>query len=333
MDDIITLAYGSGGKKTSQLIEEILLPAFNNSELSKLRDGAVLNGHDKLVFSTDSFVVNPYFFPGGDIGKLAVCGTVNDLCMCGGVPKYLSLSLIIEEGFLTKDLVKIVQSISATANECGVIVATGDTKVVERGKGDGIFINTAGIGYFMYDELGAQNIKMGDAVIVTGTVGDHGVAVMSSRNNLITGKEILSDCQPLHRLSSKILKFGSHVRIMRDPTRGGLATTLNEFVEHSDFSILLDEDNIPYKPAVVNACEILGLDPLYSANEGKITAIVSAEKVEEIINDIKKLPEGKDSAIIGRVVDNYRGKVVIKTLLGGTRIVSKLTGVQLPRIC
>lgn len=333
MDDIITLAYGSGGKKTSQLIEEILLPAFNNSELSKLRDGAVLNGYDRLVFSTDSFVISPYFFPGGDIGKLAVCGTVNDLCMCGGVPKYLSLSLIIEEGFLTANLVKVVDSIRNTAKECGVIVVTGDTKVVERGKGDGIFINTAGIGCLMYNELGTQNIKVGDAVIVTGTVGDHGVAIMSYRNNLIAGKGILSDCGLLHRLSGEMLKFGNHIRIIRDPTRGGLATTLNEFIENSDLSILIEEDSIPYREAVLNACEILGLDPLYSANEGKITAIVSAEKAEEIINDIKKLPEGKDSAIIGRVVDNYRGKVAIKTVLGGTRILSRLTGMQLPRIC
>lgn len=333
MDEYITLAYGSGGKKTSQLIDEIIVPAFNNSELSKLNDGAILNGSEKLAFSTDSFVISPLFFPGGDIGKLSVCGTVNDVCMCGGEPKYLSLSFIIEEGFLRDDLIKIVDSIKKTAKECGVIIATGDTKVVEKGKGDGIYINTAGIGFLKHEGLSREKIKIGDAVIVSGTMGDHGISVMAARNDLITGKGLVSDCQPLNKISKEILKHGDDVRIMRDPTRGGLATTLNEFVEGMDFSILIDEDTVPLKESVVNACEILGLDPLYSANEGKVVFIVSKDKAEDVLSDIRKLPEGKDAAIIGKVTDEYKGKVVLKTPLGGSRILSKLTGMQLPRIC
>lgn len=333
MDEYITLAYGSGGKKTSQLIDEIIVPAFNNSELSKLNDGAILNGSEKLAFSTDSFVISPLFFPGGDIGKLSVCGTVNDVCMCGGEPKYLSLSFIIEEGFLRDDLIKIVDSIKKTAKECGVIIATGDTKVVEKGKGDGIYINTAGIGFLKHEGLSREKIKIGDAVIVSGTMGDHGISVMAARNDLITGKGLVSDCQPLNKISKEILKYGDDVRIMRDPTRGGLATTLNEFVEGMDFSILIDEDTVPLKESVVNACEILGLDPLYSANEGKVVFIVSKDKAEDVLSDIRKLPEGKDAAIIGKVTDEYKGKVVLKTPLGGSRILSKLTGMQLPRIC
>lgn len=333
MDEYITLAYGSGGKKTSQLIDEIIVPAFNNSELSKLNDGAILNGSEKLAFSTDSFVISPLFFPGGDIGKLSVCGTVNDVCMCGGEPKYLSLSFIIEEGFLRDDFIKIVDSIKKTAKECGVIIATGDTKVVEKGKGDGIYINTAGIGFIKHEGLSREKIKIGDAVIVSGTMGDHGISVMAARNDLITGNGLVSDCQPLNKISKEILKYGDDVRIMRDPTRGGLATTLNEFVEGMDFSILIDEDTVPLKESVVNACEILGLDPLYSANEGKVVFIVSKDKAEDVLSDIRKLPEGKDAAIIGKVTDEYKGKVVLKTPLGGSRILSKLTGMQLPRIC
>jgi hydrogenase expression/formation protein HypE len=335
MDEIITLAYGSGGKKTSELIEGIIVPAFNNPELSKLSDGALLNteGEGHIVFSTDSFVVNPYFFPGGDIGKLSVCGTVNDLCMCGGEPKYLSLSFIIEEGFPTEHLIKIVQSIKTTANECGVKVVTGDTKVVEKGKGDGIYINTSGVGFLRYEGLGEDRIEEGDAIIVTGTMGDHGIAIMAARNNLLLETDLISDCTPLNNLSLEMLKYKEAIRIMRDPTRGGLATTLNEFVENLKFSIELIEDKIPVKNSVSNACEILGLDPLYSANEGKIVAVVAFDKAEEIIKDLKKYPEGRDAAVIGRVTSKYPGKVVIKTFIGGTRILSKLTGAQLPRIC
>lgn len=333
MDEVITLSYGSGGKKTSELIEEMLLPAFNNTELLKLNDGAILDGNKKLVFSTDSFVVSPVFFPGGNAGKLSVCGTVNDVCMCGGEPKYLSLGLIIEEGFKTGDLEKIIKSIKDTAAECNVNIVTGDTKVVERGKGDGIYINTAGIGFLKYEIPGKESIADGDSVIVTGTVGDHGIAVMAARGNLIIGNDLYSDCNHLDRLSNAILKYGKDVRIIRDPTRGGVATTLNEFIENTEYSIELDEKAIPVKEAVNNACDILGLDPMYSANEGKIVAVVSRDAAESIISDIKKLPEGADAAIIGKVSKKYKGKVILNTSLGGSRILTKLTGSQLPRIC
>lgn len=333
MDDIITLAYGSGGKKTSELIDEILMPQLKNKELSQLNDGAVLYGSQRLVFSTDSFVVNPYFFPGGDIGKLSICGTVNDIAMCGGIPKYISLGLIIEEGFRTEDLIRIVKSIGETARACNVEVVTGDTKVVERGKGDGIYINTSGIGFLAFEGLGKDRIQEGDSVIVTGTVGDHGMAVMSARNSLSVAGELLSDCTPLNRLAETILKYGENVRILRDPTRGGVATTLNEFVENSRLSIELDEDSIPVKSSVENVCDILGLDPLYSANEGKILAVVSKNSEEEILKAIRELPEGRDASVIGRVTAEYSGRVVIKTSIGGKRILNKLTGAQLPRIC
>jgi hydrogenase expression/formation protein HypE len=253
--------------------------------------------------------------------------------MCGGEPKYLSLSLIIEEGFNTGDLVKIIQSIKATSEECGVKIVTGDTKVVERGKGDGIYINTAGIGFLRHDSLGEDRIREGDAVIVSGTMGDHGIAVMAARNNLIISSNLESDCTPLHRLSEELMKYKDALRVMRDPTRGGLATTLNEFTEHLKLGIELVEDDIPVRESVKNACEILGLDPLYSANEGKIVLIADYDKAEDIVKSLKHFPEGRDAALIGRVTSKYPNKVVIKTFIGGTRILSKLTGAQLPRIC
>lgn len=333
MDDIITLSYGSGGKKTSELIEDIIVPHLKNEELSKLNDGAVLDGFSKMVFSTDSFVVNPYFFSGGDIGKLSVCGTVNDICMCGGEPRYLSLSFIIEEGFKTKDFLKIIESIEKTAKECNVKVVTGDTKVVEKGKGDGIFINTSGIGILKYDFLGKDRMKDGDLVIVTGNIGEHGVSVMLEREQLITGVNLISDCMPLNILSKEILDFKEKIKIMRDPTRGGLATTLNEFVEGTELGIELYEDRIPVSNEVNMACEILGIDPLYSANEGKIAAVVSSDIAEELIERLRKVKGGEKSAIIGKVNSNFKGIVTLKTEIGGTRILTKLTGMQLPRIC
>lgn len=333
MDDIITLSYGSGGKKTSELIKNIFLPSFKNDELSKLADGAVLDGFNKIVFSTDSFVVNPCFFPGGDIGKLSVCGTVNDICMCGGEPKYLSLSLIIEEGFKTEHLQKIVESIKVMAEDCGIEIVTGDTKVVEKGKGDGIYINTSGIGFLKYQFLGRHNIRDNDAVIVTGDIGNHGAAVMAARNELFFGTSLLSDCMPLNKLSEEILKFGNDVRIMRDPTRGGIATTLNEFVEGTDFGIELYEQKIPVSKEVNRVCEILGIDPLYCANEGKIVAVVSSHVSNEIIGRIRKIKGGENASIIGKVTSLFKGMVVLKTPIGGTRILTKLSGIQLPRIC
>ncbi|CDF58156.1 hydrogenase expression/formation protein HypE [Thermobrachium celere] len=334
MDEIITLSYGSGGKKTSQLIENLILPAFACNELNALSDGAILElDSNKFVFSTDSFVVSPYFFPGGDIGKLAVCGTVNDLAVCGAVPKFLSLSLIIEEGFKLEDLKKIINSIKETAEKCNVKVVTGDTKVVEKGKGDGIYINTSGIGVLTHEFLGKDKIAENDVVIVTGTVGDHGASIMAARNNLVDEFSVISDCAPIYELAQCILQYGNKVKIMRDPTRGGVATTLNEFVEGTEYSIEINEEDIPVSVKTNNLCEILGIDPLYSANEGKILAVVDYSIAESLINDLRNIELGKDAAIIGKVTKNFPSKVVLNTNLGGSRVLTKLTGAQLPRIC
>ena len=333
MDEIITLDYGSGGRKTSQLIDEMILPVLSNEALEQLGDGALLQGHEKLVFSTDSFVVSPCFFPGGNIGKLSVCGTVNDVCMCGGEPKYLSLSFIIEEGMKVEDLKTIIDSIGRTARDVGVQIVTGDTKVVERGKGDGIYINTAGIGFLRHDGLSPDNIREGDKVIVSGPIGDHDCAVMLAREDDLLETPILSDCAPLHRLSASLRPLGNAVRVLRDPTRGGVATTLNEFTEGRDFSIALEEKSLPVRPSVAAACEILGLDPLYCANEGKMLAVVAPEQAEAALDAMRQCPEGKDAAIIGTVCNDHPGRVVLKTAFGGTRVLAKLSGAQLPRIC
>ena len=325
--------YGSGGRKTAQLIDELILPQLGNEALSCLGDGAILQGQEKLVFSTDSFVVNPCFFPGGDIGKLSVCGTVNDVCMCGGEPKYLSLSFIIEEGMKVEDLKTIIASIGRTAQDAGVQIVTGDTKVVERGKGDGLYINTAGIGFLCHEGLSPDKIREGDKVILSGTMGEHGCAVMLAREDDLLDSPILSDCAPLHRLAACLRPFGGDVRVLRDPTRGGVATTLNEFTEGRDFSIELEEKCLPVRRSVGAACEILGLDPLYCANEGKMLVVVSAEKAEEVLEAMRQCPEGTDAAIIGTVSGNYPGRVVLKTAFGGTRVLAKLSGAQLPRIC
>lgn len=332
MDEIITLDYGSGGKKTSRLIESMILPALNNPVLGELGDGAVLEGAEKLVFSTDSFVVDPIFFPGGDIGKLSVCGTVNDIAMCGGVPKFLSCSFLLEEGFPVKELEKVIGSISAACKKAGVQIVTGDTKVVEKGRGDKIYINTAGIGVLKYPGLSPKAIREGDKVLVSGTVGDHGTAVMLARNGMMQG-EIRSDCAPLNALAEAVLSCSARVRVLRDPTRGGVATTLNEFVEGSGLGIEIGEEKIPVRPQVKAACELLGLDPLYCANEGKLLCIVAPEDAEKVLAAMKRLPEGENAALIGSVSARYPGKLVMNTAFGGSRILQKLTGAQLPRIC
>lgn len=333
MEEIITLDYGSGGLRTSQLIESILVPAFHNPTLEDLGDGAVLPTMDgPLVYSTDSFVVTPWRFPGGDIGKLAVCGTVNDVCMAGGQPKYLSLSFIIEEGFLMEDFKTIVNSIATTAQLAGVQIVTGDTKVVERGKGDGIYINTSGVGPQRAAGLSRKAICPGDAVLVSGSVGCHGAAVLMARGEIPFAGELLSDCRPLHQLSAAALEAGG-VRILRDPTRGGVATTLNEFVEGSALTIELEEDAIPVDPAVAAACDLLGLDPLYSACEGRMLAVVSPGQADAVLDALHQTSGGEHAAMIGRVTESRPGHVVLRTALGGNRILGKLTGAQLPRIC
>lgn len=335
MDEKITLDYGSGGLKTSELIESILLPAFKNDALSRLGDGAVLSGNDKLVFSTDSFVVSPWRFPGGDIGKLSVCGTVNDVCMAGGIPKYLSLSFIIEEGFSFQDFRDIVSSVAEEACACGVSIVTGDTKVVDAGKGDGIYINTAGIGFQRADLSGKESIRPGDAVLVSGTIGCHGAAVMMARSGLVAENSPLrSDCAPLHEISAAALDTARPgIRVLRDPTRGGVATTLNEFTEGMPFSIELDGSALPVDPAVEAACDMLGLDPLYCACEGRMLIICSSDSADHILAAVRTFPGGKNAARIGTVTEDMPGKVLLRTPIGGRRILSKLTGIQLPRIC
>ena len=339
MEEKITLDYGSGGAKTADLIESMLVPAFDNPALTQLGDGAVLEGSDFLVFSTDSFVVSPWKFPGGDIGKLSVCGTVNDICMAGGIPKYLSLSFLIEEGFAFSDLKEIVASIAWEAEEAGVSVVTGDTKVVEAGKGDGIYINTAGIGFRRMIFPGKTGIQKGDAVLISGSAGNHGAAVMMARNGLIgTGSPLVSDCQPLHKITEAVFRTAEKypegsVRIMRDPTRGGAATTLNEFTDGMPFSIELQEDKIPVNETVRTACDLLGLDPLYCACEGRMLVICDPDCAEDMLNTMKSVPGGENAARIGTVTDELPGKVLLKTGIGGKRILNRLTGMQLPRIC
>ena len=332
MDDIITLDYGSGGKKTSQLIEGLLLPALDNPALRELGDGAILPGAEKLVFSTDSFVVDPIFFPGGGIGKLSVCGTVNDLAMCGAEPKYLSCAFIIEEGFAAEDLARVVASIRTAADAAGVAVVTGDTKVVERGRGDKLYVNTAGIGFLKYPGLSPRAIRPGDRVLVSGTVGDHGTAVMLARSGMMQGY-IHSDCAPLNELCRALLSSGAAVRVLRDPTRGGVATTLNEFVEGTALGIELTEAGIPVRGEVQAACDMLGLDALYCANEGKLLAVVAPEDEARALAALQSVDTGREAAVIGTVTADYPGRVVMDTAFGGRRILQKLTGAQLPRIC
>ena len=332
MDEIVTLDYGSGGLKTSRLIENDILSALDNPTLRELGDGAILPGAEKLVFSTDSFVVSPLFFPGGDIGKLAVCGTVNDLAMCGGEAKYLSCALIIEEGFPLESLRRVLASMRNAAAKANVQVVTGDTKVVERGRGDGLYINTAGIGVLRHPGLSPKKIRKGDKVLVSGTVGDHGTAVMLARSSMAQG-DILSDCAPLHALARTILEPDFGVRVLRDPTRGGVATTLNEFVEGGALGIELEEEAVPVRGAVRAACELLGLEPLYCANEGKLLAVVPPENCGAVLDAMRAAPEGADAAVIGTVTDRYPGRVTVRTALGGRRVLQKLSGAQLPRIC
>ncbi|MCR5664572.1 MAG: hydrogenase expression/formation protein HypE [Oscillospiraceae bacterium] len=332
MEDIITLDYGSGGKKTARLIENCILPALDNPALRELGDGAIVPGAEKLVFSTDSFVVDPLFFPGGDIGKLAVCGTVNDLAMCGGEPKYLSCALILEEGFPLAELERVVASLRRAAEAAGVQVVTGDTKVVEKGRGDKLYINTAGIGFLKHPGLSPRAIRPGDKVLVSGTVGDHGTAVMLARSGMMSGS-LRSDCAALHALAETLLSSGAAVRVLRDPTRGGAATTLCEFVEGAAFGIELEESAVPIRGEVRAACELLGLDPLYCANEGKLLAVTAPEDAQTALEALRSRPEGRDAAVIGTVTETYPGRVTLETPLGGRRILQKLAGAQLPRIC
>lgn len=332
MDGIITLDYGSGGGKTASLISEMIEPALRNEALSELSDGAVVGGYERLVISTDSFVVNPVFFPGGDIGKLAVCGTVNDVCMAGGDPRYLTLSFIIEEGLPVPDLQRIIGSVSETARQTDVKIVTGDTKVVERGRGDGIYINTTGVGFLKTPGLSVRRLRAGDAILVSGEIGDHGTAVMLARNPNLVSADLVSDCAPVNKEALALGTLGEALRIMRDPTRGGLATTLNEFVDGTPLSVELDETKIPVRREVRMVSEMLGLDPLYAACEGRLIAVVDDALADEAL---KLLHENgcPNACRIGRITDDHPGKVIVRTAFGSGRIVTRLSGDQLPRIC
>ncbi|MBC8275649.1 MAG: hydrogenase expression/formation protein HypE [Chloroflexi bacterium] len=333
-DETILLAHGSGSRLSHELIEKNFLPPLANPLLVKLDDSAVFDLSGRLAFTTDSYVVNPIFFPGGDIGKLSVCGTINDLAMSGATPLYLSLSLIIEEGLTLSELTRIVKSIKAAAEEAGVNIVTGDTKVVNRGSADKLFINTAGIGVVPPGiDISGANAKIGDKVILSGTIGDHGIAVMSQREGLKFSVPVQSDCAPLNKLVSQMLEISPQINCLRDPTRGGLATTLNELAKQSKVGIRIEEDKIPVRDGVRAACELLGFDPLYVANEGKLVAIVAADDAEKILAKMKRNRYGGDASIIGEVTAEHKGKVIMRTRLGASRIVDMLSGELLPRIC
>jgi hydrogenase expression/formation protein HypE len=333
-DETILLAHGSGSRLSHELIEKYLLPPLANPLLAKLDDSAVFDLSGRLAFTTDSYVVSPIFFPGGDIGKLAVCGTINDLSMSGAMPLYLSLSLIIEEGLTLSELKKVVSSIKAAAEEAGVKIVTGDTKVVNRGSADKLFINTSGIGIIPKGiDISGSNAKVGDKIILSGTIGDHGIAVVSQREGLKFSVLIKSDCAPLNKLVSQMLEASSKINCLRDPTRGGLATTLNEFAKQSGVGITIEEEKIPVREGVRAACELLGFDPLYVANEGKLVAVVAPQDADKILAKMERNAYGADAAIIGEVTDEHKGKVIMKTRLGASRIVDMLSGELLPRIC
>ena len=331
----VLLGHGSGGKLTADLVEKLFLPAFRNPYLEKLDDQAVLtlNG-TRLAFTTDSFVVTPIFFPGGDIGRLAVNGTINDLAMSGARPQYLSAAFILEEGLPLADLGRVVRSMEEACAATGVMLVTGDTKVVNRGSGDKVFINTSGIGILERDGvLSADRARVGDKVILSGTVADHGMAIMATREGLEFETEILSDTAPLHGLVDAMLEVSSEIRCLRDPTRGGVVTTLNEIARRSHVGIVIHERSIPVREDVKGACELLGLDPLYVANEGKLIAIVGPGDAERVLARMRDHRDGKDAQLIGEVVADHPRMVVMRTGIGGTRIVDLLTGEQLPRIC
>ena len=334
MEDKILLAHGSGGKLAHELVEKSFVKAFANPFLAKLDDSAVIDLSGRLAFTTDSYVVSPIFFPGGDIGKLAVCGTVNDLAMSGAKPLYLSLAFIIEEGLPQGELNQIVESAQKAAQEAEVKIVTGDTKVVHRGSADKLFINTAGVGIIAEGvDISGSNARPGDKVILSGTIGDHGIAVLSQREGLSFSTQLESDCAPLGSLVAEMLAAGPNIHCLRDPTRGGLATSLNELAKQSKVSIRIEEEKIPVREEVLAACEMLGFDPLYVANEGKLVAIVLAEDAGKVLKAIRGNHYGKSAAIIGEVRGEHPGRVVMKTCLGASRIVDMLVGDLLPRIC
>ena len=331
----IVLEHGGGGRLSHELVESVFLPAFKNAFLERLEDGAVfdIEGH-RLCLTTDSFVVHPLFFPGGDIGSLAVHGTVNDLAMCGAHPLYLTAGFILEEGFSLETLREITRSMADAATRAGVQVITGDTKVVPRGAADGLFINTSGIGLIRYEKaISVQSIRQDDVVIVNGSIGDHGAAVLCARENLGFDSGILSDSQPLNSLVQEILKVSPEIHCMRDATRGGLGAILAEISAQSQYEITADEKAIPIQEAVKGICEILGFDPLFLANEGKFALFCPEGEQEAVLDVMRRHPYGRQAAVIGKVHRKGSGRLVMKTLIGGTRIIDLPTGELVPRIC
>ena len=333
----ILLEHGSGGKLSLELIKDLFVKHFDNPILQQQTDSALLNiSSDLIAFTTDSYVVDPIFFPGGNIGKLAVCGTVNDLAVSGAVPKFISVSFIIEEGFSIEELERIVAGIAVEAKKTGVQVVTGDTKVVDKGKCDKLFINTSGIGIldikFKHISTGA-NIKTGDKIILNGTIGDHGMAIMAARNFAGFNPDIKTDCAGLNLMIKEILDTGCRIKFMRDATRGGIANILCELTENLGIGVEIDESKVPINESVRGMCELLGFDPFYVANEGKVIIIASEEDAGRVIEIMKTNEFGKKSAVIGEVTDNHNGKTILKTGIGGKRIIEMMAGEQLPRIC
>ncbi len=335
MSDTILLDHGSGGKVAHQLTTELLLPMFDNPMLAQLHDGAIFDvDPGRLAFSTDTFVVDPIFFPGGDIGDLAVNGTVNDVAMCGAVPRYLSMGLILEEGFPMADLKRVLTSARQALDRADVQLITGDTKVVPRGAADKIFINTSGIGVIPDGvNVGGQEACAGDRVILSGTMADHGITVLTQREGMQFTSDVRSDTAPLNRMVQSIIAAAGQVHVLRDPTRGGVGTTLNEIAGQSHAGIRLYEADLPVKNEVAGICELLGFDPLYLANEGKLLCIVPADEADAVLAAIRQDKYGREACIIGEVVADHPGRVVLQTRIGGERIVDMLAGEQLPRIC
>ncbi len=332
----IVMGHGAGGKMTQDLIRQYFVPNFSNPFLLEGNDFSFVQTHQsgRIVVSTDAHIVSPLFFPGGDIGRLAVSGTVNDLAMSGGIPLGLTASFILEEGFSISTLEKIIVSMAATAQEAGVPIVAGDTKVVEKGKADGIFISTSGVAWVPdHLHIGGAFAQPGDTVLISGTLGDHGIAVLSARGELGLETEIKSDVAPLNHLVQSIVQYTRNVHVLRDPTRGGLATTLNEIAVQSQVGIILNESSIPVDPVVGSTCEMLGFDPLYVANEGKMIVFVPANEANGVLDVMRSQKFGENAAIIGRVESTPTGKVLLKTIIGGTRLLDVMSGEMLPRIC
>jgi len=337
MDETILLDHGSGGKKMHELIRQLFVKYFRNRWLETAGDAAVLpleSGH--ISFTTDSYVVDPLFFPGGDIGKLAICGTVNDLAVTGALPLFISVGFIIEEGFPVKDLESIVRSMAVTAKQAGVQIVAGDTKVVNKGKCDKLFINTSGMGQVpekCIHVASADLVKPGDQIIISGYTGDHGMAILSQRKGFPMKTRLKSDCTPLNGLIGTILEHINQVRFMRDPTRGGVATVLCELAEGRSFGVLIREPDLPVREEVTGLCEMFGFDPLYLPNEGKVVMVVDPAVSSQVVDIMHRHPEGEHAAVIGEIIDENPGRVVLETVTGGRRIIHMLTGEQLPRIC